>query len=151
MDKYFKDKVNRLMNRINTVEKRIRNILKECAMSNDVTLTFWTQKQKELRWEYDILKAVYSMIIMHVISKEYWTKYNKEAKKIKNLKSVKAVVKPAFRKSLVHTRTIKNIFNRAYNTFVIAIDTGYKKKMTLLNKIQMSVIKVNRLKNENSD
>lgn len=145
MNKLSRKKIDRLIYRIDIIEKRIRNLLKQCAMSNNETLGFWIEKQKELKWEYDALKVVFAMIIKYVITKEYWTKYNQEVKRIKNLKSINKNVNKNFSKSLVHTRTIQNIFNNAYNTFVTSIDMGYKKKMSLLNKIQLAVIKVNRV------
>ena len=151
MDKLSRKKIDKLLDRIGIIEKRIRNLFKKCAITNNETLGFWTQKQKELRWEYDSLKTVYAMILKYVITKEYWAKYNQQAKRIKKLKSIDVIVNSDNKKSLVHKRTIQTIFNNAYNNYVASIDMGYKKKMALLNNIQLAIIKVNRMKNENEN
>ena len=151
MDKLSRKKIDKLLDRIGIIEKRIRNLFKKCAITNNETLVFWTQKQKELRWEYDSLKIVYAMILKYVITKEYWAKYNQQAKRIKKLKSIDVIVNSDNKKSLVHKRTIQTIFNNAYNNYVASIDMGYKKKMALLNNIQLAIIKVNRMKNENEN
>jgi hypothetical protein len=151
VDKLSRKKIDRLLDRIGIIEKRIRNLLKECAITNNETLGFWAQKQKELRWEYDSLKTVYAMILKYVITKEYWAKYNQQAKRIKKLKSIDVTVNSDNKKSLVHKRTIQTIFNNAYNNYVASIDMGYKKKMALLSNIQLAIIKVNRMKNENEN
>jgi hypothetical protein len=151
VDKLSRKKIDKLLDRIGIIEKRIRNLLKECVITNNETLVFWTQKQKELRWEYDSLKTVYAMILKYVITKEYWAKYNQQAKRIKKLKSIDVTVNSDNKKSLVHKRTIQTIFNNAYNSYVASIDMGYKKKMALLSNIQLVIIKVNRMKNEDEN
>lgn len=91
------------------------------------------------------------MILKYVITKEYWAKYNQQAKRIKKLKSIDVTVNSDNKKSLVHKRTIQTIFNNAYNSYVASIDMGYKKKMALLSNIQLVIIKVNRMKNEDEN
>ena len=148
MDKLTKKKIKYLVYKINIVGKRIKNILKECAMSNDETISFWSGKEKELKNEYLVLKTIYGIVIRYVIEKEYWYKTKEQAERINKLKSINITVDSDYKKKLIHTRTIKNLANNAYNSFATALDTGYKKKIRLLSDIQQTIIAVNRLVND---
>lgn len=147
MDRKTKGKVQLLLRKIDIVEKRIRNILKKCAISNNETLGFWAKEEKELKEEYNILKVIYHNIITYVVSYEYWKKLNQQIDRVKKLKRGKKVNFIQYKKQLVHIRTIKNIINTAYNIFVNSVDIGFKNKINLLSKIQQSIIKVNRIEN----
>jgi uncharacterized membrane protein len=145
MDALSKKKISYLMTRIAKTENKMTNIMKECAMSNDETLLFWTGKEKELKEQYMIIKALYAMVLKYVINKEYWYKTRQQRNRINHLKSVDINVSPEYKKKLIHTRTLQNRFKSAYDAFTTALDAGYKKKVRLLTNIQQAIIKVNRL------
>jgi hypothetical protein len=145
MDTLSKKKISYMMDQIGKTEKRMTKIMKECAMSNDETLLFWTGKEKELKEQYMIIKALYAMVLKYVINKEYWYKTRQQRNRINSLKSVDINVTPEYKKKLIHTRTLQNRFKSAFGTFTTALDAGYKKKVRLLTDIQQAIIKVNKL------
>jgi hypothetical protein len=147
MDIKTKEKIKLLVKRIDTVEKRIHKIIIECAKSNNETLGFWTQKQKELRWEYDILKTIFYKIISFTTANEYWWKLNQQITRVKGLKSLKSrrVNFAEYKKELLHKREIKNLVDKSYNVFINSVNVGYKNKMNMLNNIQHAIIRKNRI------
>jgi hypothetical protein len=146
MDEATKKKIKVLMNRVESVQNRIDNILKECAKSNNETLLFWSGKEEELKKEYQVLKTVYSIIIKYIIENEYWKKAKSEVQRVNGLKSVNKHIRQDYKEKQIHTRTINILYQNAYNSFATAIDTGLKERVKLLNNIQQAVVKVNRVK-----
>lgn len=145
MDAMTRKKIAYMMGRIGKIEKKMTDIMKECAMSNNETLIFWTGKEKELKEQYAIIKTLYSMVLKYVLNKEYWTKTKQQRNRINNLKSVDIQIDANYKKKFIHTRTLQNRFLRAFGTFTTALDAGYKKKVRLLTDIQQAIIQVNRL------
>jgi hypothetical protein len=148
LNKLARAKMNTLLNKVSIIQKRIKNILKECVKSDSETLSFWTGKEKELKDEYNKLKYVYSIIAYYIIEREYNINIKEQSKRINNLKSVPIHVNKEFRKKNMHKKTINILCKNAYNKFVIALDTGYKKKIDLLSNIQQAIINVNKVKND---
>lgn len=148
MNKFTKKKIRALMLRIASVEKNMNRIIRECVVENNETLLFWTGKEKELKEQYAILKAVYSIIVKYIIEHEYWAKAKEQVERINRLKSINIMVDADYKKKRIHIRTINNLYQTAYNAFAVAIDTGFKKKMRLFSEIQQATIKVNRLEDD---
>lgn len=145
MDKATKNRIKVLMNRVLTVQKRIESILLECAKSTSETLTYWTGKEEELKKQYQILKAVYGIIIKYVIENEYWKKARKEVARVNSLKSIDVHIDSGYKKRQIHIRTLHTLYTDAYNSFATAVDTSHKEQTKRLNKMQQAIIKVNRV------
>jgi hypothetical protein len=148
MDKATKKRLNSLLGRVLTIQKNIERIIKECAKSTNETLNYWTGKEEELKKQYQTLKAVYYIIIKHVITTEYWKKARVEVKRVNELKSIDIHIDSDYKKRQIHVRTLNTLITDAYNSFAMAVDTSYKEQVKKLNDMQQAIIKVNRVEND---